>query len=146
MTTGRRRLSIENRNDSHSSTNAARQLAALVDHYGPSLVLYTRQICDEVEDVVQEAFVEFIEQQAPPDNVRAWLFRVVRNRALDRVRSAHRRQKNHKAVSSGKDWLPVSVNPIDGKPFAYARDGDEATLRTDDGTRSLIRYRLRLRK
>jgi hypothetical protein len=42
--------------------------------------------------------------------------------------------------------LPVPNNPADGKPFAYARKGNEATLRTDDKTRSQIQYRLRVRK
>lgn len=41
--------------------------------------------------------------------------------------------------------LPVPNNPADGKPFAYAREGNEATLRTDDKTRSQIHYRLRVR-
>lgn len=42
--------------------------------------------------------------------------------------------------------LPVANNPFDGKPFAYAREDNEATLRTDDGTRIQIQYRLRICK
>ncbi len=41
--------------------------------------------------------------------------------------------------------LPVPNNPADGKPFAYARDGNEATLQTNDGTRFQIQYRIRVR-
>lgn len=42
--------------------------------------------------------------------------------------------------------VPVSINPLNGKPFEYARDGEEATLRTIDATKSPLRYRLRVRK
>jgi hypothetical protein len=42
--------------------------------------------------------------------------------------------------------LPVSTNPVDGKPFAYSHDGKAATLRTDDGSRLQIHYRLQVRK
>lgn len=42
--------------------------------------------------------------------------------------------------------LHIPNNPADGKPFAYAREGNEATLRTNDGTRFQIQYRLRLRQ
>jgi hypothetical protein len=42
--------------------------------------------------------------------------------------------------------LPVSNNPVDGKPFAYSLKDDEATLQTDDGTRFQIQYRIRIRK
>jgi DNA-directed RNA polymerase specialized sigma24 family protein len=37
------------------------QLAALVDRHAARLVLYARQICSDPEDVVQDAFLEFIE-------------------------------------------------------------------------------------
>ena len=42
--------------------------------------------------------------------------------------------------------LPVPDNPADGKPFAYVRKDNEATLQTDDSTRFQIHYRLQVRK
>lgn len=88
-----------------------RQLAALVDRHAARLVLYARQICNEPEDVVQEAFLELMEQPAQPENVIAWLFRVVRNRALDRVRMVARRQGKHEELSSTRAaWLTSSVD------------------------------------
>lgn len=41
--------------------------------------------------------------------------------------------------------LPISENPADGKPFAYAHKNNEATLRTNDGTRFQVQYRIRIR-
>ena len=40
--------------------------------------------------------------------------------------------------------LPISENPADGKPFEYTLKDGEATLRTDDGTRFQIQYRIRI--
>ena len=40
----------------------------------------------------------------------AWLFRVVRNRALDRVRSSRRRQVRHAAAAPNSTWLTVNLD------------------------------------
>ena len=110
MGTRRGRHSIVNRRNDQRPAASARQLAELVDRHGPALVLYARQICNEPEDVVQEAFLEFMEQSTRPDNVAAWLFRVVRNRGLDRVRSSRRSKNRHAAASPGKPWLTVDFD------------------------------------
>jgi RNA polymerase sigma factor (sigma-70 family) len=110
MGTGRRRHSIVNRRNDQSPADSARLLAELVDRHGPALVLYARQICNEPEDVVQEAFLEFIEQPDSPENVAAWLFRVVRNRALDRVRSSRRRKNRHLEDAGSEHWLTVNLD------------------------------------
>jgi RNA polymerase sigma-70 factor (ECF subfamily) len=99
-----------NQRNNQTPAASARQLAELVDRHGPGLVLYARQICDEPEDVVQEAFLEFMEQSAQPENVAAWLFRVVRNRALDRVRSSRRRKNRHTVASQNEQWLTVNFD------------------------------------
>jgi RNA polymerase sigma-70 factor (ECF subfamily) len=100
---------VNQRND-HPPTSSARILAELVDRHGPALVLYARQICTEPEDVVQEAFLEFMEQPTQPKSIPAWLFRVVRNRALDRVRSSRRRASRHLEVAGGEKWLTVNLD------------------------------------
>ena len=99
-----------------SLANPSRQLVTLVDRHAARLVLYARQICSDPEDVVQDAFLEFIEQPSPPQNVTAWLFRVVRIRALDRVRTAARRKRKHKELSSTQPaWL---LSTVDSQPDA----------------------------
>ena len=50
-----------------------------------------RQWCAEPEDVVQEAFLKLAGQSKEPDDVVAWLYRVVRNGALDAAKLARRR-------------------------------------------------------
>lgn len=94
-----------------SSEAAARQLATLVDQHAARLVLYARQICNDPEDVVQEAFLTFIEQPDTPEYVTAWLFRVVRNRALDRVRAADRRNRKHQEHATRTEtWLTSTLD------------------------------------
>src|SRR5215211_4490526 len=53
-------------------------LAPLLDRHGGALELFARQRCDTPADVVQEAFVQLVHQPRVPDNVVAWLYRVVR--------------------------------------------------------------------
>ena len=52
--------------------------------HAAGLVLYARQWLDRAaaEDAVQEAFVRLTLQPRPPDNVKAWLYRTVRNEAI----------------------------------------------------------------
>jgi DNA-directed RNA polymerase specialized sigma24 family protein len=65
-------------------------LARLMDAHAAPLVLYARQWCDVPEDVVQEAFLKLSCQVRPPLDAIAWLYRVVRNGALDAAKMAHR--------------------------------------------------------
>ena len=58
-------------------------LGRLIDRHAPALELYARQWCDTAEDVVQEAFVKLAGQNPAPDHPAAWLFRAVRNGALN---------------------------------------------------------------
>jgi len=70
----------------------AELLGQLLDDYGPPLALYASQWTDAADDCVQEALVELARQAAVPENVRAWLYRVVKHRALNAARSARRRR------------------------------------------------------
>lgn len=75
-------------------------LSAWYEACGAELRLYARQWHDfqTAEDIVQEAFIKLFEQRRCPDQVRAWLFRVIRNRSISVLRS---RQRRHKA---GQDY------------------------------------------
>jgi RNA polymerase sigma-70 factor (ECF subfamily) len=88
------------------------QLARLVDRHGPALILYARQWCATPEDVVQDAFLKLVAVREPPREAVAWLYRVVRNAALDAGKSARRRQQRESAVARPEHWF---VEPeIDG--------------------------------
>jgi len=46
----------------------------------------------EAEDVVQEVFYRVLKSDAVPDNFRAWIYKICRNRCLDILRSRKRRR------------------------------------------------------
>jgi RNA polymerase sigma factor (sigma-70 family) len=74
-------------------------LGRLLDEHGAALVLYARCWCDVPEDVVQEAFVKLVQQATPPENLVAWLYRVVRNGAISAGRSEQRRRQREAAAA-----------------------------------------------
>ena len=81
-------------------------LSGLLREHGAALVLYARQWCQTPEDVVQEAFLQLVQQSEPLGNTVAWLYRVVRNGAISAARSAHRRRRHESAAShQGEPWF-----------------------------------------
>jgi RNA polymerase sigma-70 factor (ECF subfamily) len=81
-------------------------LGGLVDRYAAALELYARQWCHAPEDVVQEAFLKLVAQRPLPDRPVAWLFRVVRNGALNAGLAARRRRHHEAEAASGAmNWF-----------------------------------------
>src|SRR5436305_2477070 len=77
-------------------------LGQLVDKHAAALVLYARQWCLTPEDIVQEAFLKLVVRPRPPDNLVpwSWLYRVVRNGALNAARAARRRRHYEAAAAA----------------------------------------------
>jgi RNA polymerase sigma-70 factor (ECF subfamily) len=80
-------------------------LGQLFDEHAPALVLYARQWCGTPEDVVQEAFLKLAAQQPPPEKPVPWLYRVVRNAALNAACAALRRRRHEAAAAEGRPWF-----------------------------------------
>ena len=78
-------------------------LGRLVDRHAAALELFARQWCDTPEDVVQEAFVKLASARTPPENPSAWLFRVVRNGALNAAQAARRRRRHESEAAVARD-------------------------------------------
>jgi RNA polymerase sigma-70 factor (ECF subfamily) len=95
-------------------------IAQLVKDCGPRLVLYARQWCGTPEDVVQDAFLKLAAQRRPPRDVVAWLYRVVRNRAMDAGKVERRRkQRESRAASSTRWFVEAEIDGLDA-PAAVA--------------------------
>jgi RNA polymerase sigma-70 factor (ECF subfamily) len=92
-------------------------LARLFDAHAAALRLYARQWCEvsDAEDAVQEAFLSLARQSVWPDQVAAWLYRVVRNTAISGMRSRHRRLKLEARASSGEVWFSSADDKIDAQ-------------------------------
>src|SRR5262249_22561877 len=94
--------------------------ARLLDTHGPPLTLYARQWCATAEDVVQDAFLKLVALRQPPRDLVPWLYRVVRNGAIDALRIARRRQRRESAVARPVRWfLEAEVDGLDA-PTAVA--------------------------
>ncbi|MDB5310291.1 MAG: sigma-70 family polymerase sigma factor [Gemmataceae bacterium] len=111
------------------------QLAELVDRYAAALVLYARQWCACPEDVVQTAFLKLVRLRTPPDNLLPWLYRVVRNGAIDASRAARRR---HKYEAAAADHAPRWFAPSDDPTGLDARTAADALARLPAEIREII--------
>ncbi len=89
-------------------------LGSLIDRFAPALELYARQWCDAPEDVVQEAFVKLASQRPSPRNPPSWLFRAVRNGAINAgIARRRRKRREAEAASDSPAWFeePSSLGP-----------------------------------
>jgi RNA polymerase sigma factor (sigma-70 family) len=111
------------------------RIVAAVAAQGPRLRAFVRrQVADlsEVEDIVQDTFVELVSAyrvMEPIEHVAAWLMRVARNRIIDRFRKQSRKSSSSEASSN--EWLA----PDDAGPEAsYVREvlADELAAAVDE--------------
>ncbi len=97
-------------------------LGRLIDEQASALELYARQWCDCPGDVVQDALLQLVRQRKPPERVVAWLYKVVRNRAISVGRSNRRRRRHETQSTLQNDrWFVSSQeNHLDAKSAAAA--------------------------
>jgi RNA polymerase sigma factor (sigma-70 family) len=104
----------------HAMTEQDRQIAETVERERGRLRNFIRRRIDreDVEDVLQDVFFELVEAQRlmkPIEQAGAWLFRVARNRIIDRLR---RKKPQSADLSSLEDLLP---SPDAGPEATFAR-------------------------
>src|SRR5271170_2434721 len=73
-------------------------IARLFDRHVAALELFAAQWFTTPADVVQEAFLQLVRQGRVPDRPVAWLYRVVRNGAINAARRDTRRQRNEETA------------------------------------------------
>jgi RNA polymerase sigma-70 factor (ECF subfamily) len=117
----------------------AKQLGRLLDEHGSALALYAAQWTDAADDTVQEALVELARQRQSPDHVVAWLYRVVKHRALNAARGDRRRRERESRAMAER--LPNNEQSV-----AFAGDevnaATDALLQLEAGERELIIMRI----
>jgi RNA polymerase sigma-70 factor (ECF subfamily) len=94
---------------------APEELGRLYREHAPALRLYARQWPGGDEDLVQDAFVKLAQQSPAPDQVLAWLYRVVRNAALTAGRGAARRRRREAQAGSSEAWFAAADDHLDGR-------------------------------
>jgi RNA polymerase sigma-70 factor (ECF subfamily) len=90
------------------------------------LTLYARQWCQTPEDIVQEVFLLLMRESTAPQNAVGWLYRAVRNKALNAARSS-RRRAHHEAQAAQRDE-PCLLASVDDRLDAAAAAGALADL------------------
>jgi len=107
-----------------------REISAVVEQHRPRLRNFIRaRISDpgDVEDLLQEVFFELVEAyrlMKPIEMAGAWLFRVARNRIIDRFRTPKREVATDFAESGAEDGLSLEEllpSSDQGPDAAYAR-------------------------
>src|SRR5262245_3710055 len=94
---------------------AAEELGRLFREHAPALYLYARQWRMDDEDIIQDAFVKLAQQSPPPEPILPWLYRVVRNEALQAGRSAARRRRRESRAGTAEIWFDTVGDVIDGR-------------------------------
>jgi RNA polymerase sigma factor (sigma-70 family) len=92
-----------------------RPLAELINRHAAALALYARQWCSAPEDAVQDAFCRFVVQQPPPADPAAWLYRVVRNLAIDAGKTERRRRHREGRVARVEWFTEAEVDGLDAE-------------------------------
>jgi RNA polymerase sigma factor (sigma-70 family) len=114
----------------------AGQLGELFDRHAAALALYAAQWTGAGEDCVQEALIELARQPQVPENPAAWLYRVVRNRALNAARSERRRSTHEQAAHAPGDRR---INEVGAAPTFELTD---ALTTLDPTTREIVILRV----
>jgi RNA polymerase sigma factor (sigma-70 family) len=103
------------------------RLGRLIDQHAAALELYARQWCEATEDVVQEAYLKLARQPRPPEKPAAWLYRTVRNGAINAgVAESRRRRHESGAAAAGRGWFQAPAE--DSVPEALEPTLAEAEL------------------
>ena len=76
----------------------------------------------EAEDILQDVLLEFYAATDAIEQAGAWLFRVARNRIIDRARKKREEPLAFAGDEGGRSWLEVNLpDPAAGPDAAYAR-------------------------
>ncbi|MFO0792160.1 MAG: sigma-70 family RNA polymerase sigma factor [Pirellulales bacterium] len=117
----------------------AEQLGRLLDEHGAALALYASQWTDSPDDCVQEALVELAQQRERPQHIRAWLYRVVKNRALNMLRGDKRRRERESHAMAARFAL---VQGSAGHDRGDSLAAIEAVGRLNDAEREIVVMRI----
>ena len=93
-----------------SEADTAVEIEAIVRQYEGPLLRYSIRLVNDsstAQDVVQNAFIKLHRQWKPgfrpSDNLKAWLYRVTHNEAVDHIRKESRLQVLHKKHAERKE-------------------------------------------
>lgn len=110
----------------------AELVGRLLDQQGPALALYAAQWTRSPDDCVQEALLALARQHDLPQEPLAWVYKVVRNLAINAARS-DRRRSEHEASA----WTD-RLSQMAGATEAERLELTEALSRLTDEMREVV--------
>lgn len=103
-------------------------IVKVLREHGAGLRLYAATWTRSPDDCVQQALIKLSVTEPLPDNLAAWLFRVVRNEAISLARSERRRRRREQQVAGQAElFTPDFDSELAADELATAL----ATLTTD---------------
>ena len=111
-------------------------IAELFDRHAAALEFYAAQRTSAPQDCVQEAFLELARQDSSPVDPGAWLFRVVRNRAVNAARAEHRRAAHEETAALRQAATRRTADPED------AAEIEDLLQLLTDGQREVVVLRI----
>ena len=117
----------------------AEQLGRLLDEHGSALALYAAQWTDSPDDCVQEALVALARERQSPEHVVAWLYRVVKHRALNAARGDQRRRERESRAMAERFRETEKPAAFDVDETVAAVD---ALVQLEPGERELVIMRI----
>lgn len=97
---------MNGQDDNNAECVSPQRLEWLLEHHAAALELYARQFCRCGEDIVQEAVIELAALPQPPRDDVAWLYGVVRHKAISAGRSEQRRKRREDRAAEGRtEWF-----------------------------------------
>ena len=101
------------------------ELASLIQQHAAALELFAAQWTRFPADAVQEAFISLAAERPVPTHPRAWLYKVVRFKAIDQARAESRRKIHEGSCAEQRsEWF------IPGKECSLEMDETVAALKT----------------
>ncbi|HUP81886.1 MAG TPA: hypothetical protein VM260_25265 [Pirellula sp.] len=83
-----------------------KQLDEILSRHGPALVLYARQWSPLPDDALQEALCDLVQTDVAPNDIIAWLYKVIRCKAMNLSRSERRRNGYQRNAAEQRDeWF-----------------------------------------
>lgn len=88
------------------SWNCEREIRSFVEQHGSALLLYARQYCSNPDDALQEALIDLARRDTLPESLLSWMYRVVKNKAMNQTRADRRRSSHQTVVGLANDcWF-----------------------------------------
>ena len=106
------------------------QLRVIYEEYRTELYVFALSITrskQSAEDALHEAFRKVMTKETTPEKLRPYLFRCVRNAALDEIRSVKRREKRDSifAESQKVETAPPALSASEMETFLAQLSDDE---------------------